>query len=193
MSTRLTSGGDHMKVVTQLWRAFRGLSAGGQVAAGAGVGILLLAAVGASTQPASDTHVQADGPTTSAEDTSTTTTTVDTTTTESTSTTTSTTSTTTTTTTAPPATTTTAAPPTTAAPRTTTTQRPTTTTTAAATTQQPAQQQQQRDCDPSYPDVCIPSPPPDLDCPEVQYKNFRVVGSDPHGFDRDRDGIGCET
>jgi len=48
-------------------------------------------------------------------------------------------------------------------------------------------------CDPSYPDVCIAPYPPDLDCDEIFYSNFRVVGSDPHGFDRDNDGIGCEV
>jgi micrococcal nuclease len=48
------------------------------------------------------------------------------------------------------------------------------------------------DCDPSYPDVCIPSPPPDLDCPDVSERDFAVVGSDPHRFDREGDGIGCE-
>jgi micrococcal nuclease len=48
-------------------------------------------------------------------------------------------------------------------------------------------------CDPSYPDVCIPSPPPDLDCGEISYKNFKVIGSDPHRFDGDHDGIGCES
>jgi len=48
-------------------------------------------------------------------------------------------------------------------------------------------------CDPSYPDVCIPSPPPDLDCGEIGYSNFRVIQPDPHGFDGDRDGIGCEV
>lgn len=47
-------------------------------------------------------------------------------------------------------------------------------------------------CDPSYPTVCIPPPPPDLDCDEVPYSGFRVVGRDPHGFDGDGDGIGCE-
>ena len=51
----------------------------------------------------------------------------------------------------------------------------------------------QRNCDPSYPDVCIPSPPPDLDCKDIPHRNFRVVGSDPHRFDRDKDGIGCES
>jgi len=51
----------------------------------------------------------------------------------------------------------------------------------------------QPSCDPSYPDVCIPPYPPDLDCGEIGYSNFRVVGNDPHGFDRDKDGIGCES
>ena len=36
---------------------------------------------------------------------------------------------------------------------------------------------QARDCDSSYPDVCIPSPPPDLDCGEISFRRFRVVGS----------------
>jgi micrococcal nuclease len=50
------------------------------------------------------------------------------------------------------------------------------------------------DCDPSYPDVCIASPPPDLNCDDVPFKNIRVVGSDPHGFDgNDNDGLGCES
>lgn len=48
-------------------------------------------------------------------------------------------------------------------------------------------------CDPSYPTVCIPPPPPDLNCGDVPHRRFRVVGDDPHGFDRDHDGIGCES
>jgi micrococcal nuclease len=52
-------------------------------------------------------------------------------------------------------------------------------------------------CAPSYPDVCIPPPPPDLDCGEITHKRFRVrwdvPAPDPHGFDGDRDGVGCET
>jgi hypothetical protein len=47
-------------------------------------------------------------------------------------------------------------------------------------------------CHPSYPDTCIPPPPPDLNCDAVDDTNFEVVGSDPHGFDGDNDGIGCE-
>ena len=52
---------------------------------------------------------------------------------------------------------------------------------------------QATNCDPSYPTVCIPSPPPDLDCGEISYTNFKVSGSDSHRFDGDKDGIGCET
>jgi endonuclease YncB( thermonuclease family) len=48
-------------------------------------------------------------------------------------------------------------------------------------------------CDPSYPTVCIPPPPPDLDCSQISPRNFAVVGSDPHGFDGDGDGVGCEN
>jgi Excalibur calcium-binding domain len=51
----------------------------------------------------------------------------------------------------------------------------------------------QRNCDRSYPDVCIPSPPPDLDCGQISHQNFSVVGADPHRFDGDNDGIGCEA
>ena len=57
----------------------------------------------------------------------------------------------------------------------------------------PAPIQSQNNCDPSYPAICIPPYPPDLDCGEIQYSNFRVVPPDPHGFDRDRDGTGCEV
>jgi micrococcal nuclease len=51
----------------------------------------------------------------------------------------------------------------------------------------------EEDCDPSYPDVCIPSPPPDLDCADIPYSNFEVLPPDPHHFDGDGDGIGCES
>jgi hypothetical protein len=47
-------------------------------------------------------------------------------------------------------------------------------------------------CDPNYPTVCIPNVPYDLDCPEVPFRRFAVPGYDPHGFDGDNDGIGCE-
>lgn len=49
------------------------------------------------------------------------------------------------------------------------------------------------ECDPSYPDVCIAPPPPNLNCDDVPYSNIKVEGDDPHGFDREGDGIGCES
>jgi hypothetical protein len=49
-------------------------------------------------------------------------------------------------------------------------------------------------CHPAYPTVCIPPAPPDLDCPDIPYRNFPVLPPDPHRFDgNDNDGIGCET
>ena len=47
-------------------------------------------------------------------------------------------------------------------------------------------------CHSSYPDVCIPPPPPDLDCGDIRYRRFRVLPPDPHRFDAGGDGIGCE-
>lgn len=48
-------------------------------------------------------------------------------------------------------------------------------------------------CDPSYPDLCIPPPPPDLDCRDVPQRWFRVLPPDPHRLDSDGDGTGCES
>ena len=48
-------------------------------------------------------------------------------------------------------------------------------------------------CDPAYPTVCIPPPPPDLDCADVPDRRFRVLPPDPHRFDGEGDGVGCET
>ena len=47
-------------------------------------------------------------------------------------------------------------------------------------------------CDPAYPDLCIAPSPPDLDCGDVPYRRFEVLPPDPHNFDGDHDGIGCE-
>lgn len=47
-------------------------------------------------------------------------------------------------------------------------------------------------CDPAYPDVCIPPPPPDLECADIPYRRFRVLPPDPHNFDGDGNGFGCE-
>lgn len=49
-------------------------------------------------------------------------------------------------------------------------------------------------CYPAYPDDCIPSAPPDLDCGDIK-RMVRVDHrhGDPHGFDANRDGWGCES
>jgi hypothetical protein len=48
-------------------------------------------------------------------------------------------------------------------------------------------------CDASYPGVCIPPAPPDLNCPDVGHRDFEVRPPDPHGFDGNNDGVGCES
>lgn len=48
-------------------------------------------------------------------------------------------------------------------------------------------------CSPAYPDVCIAPAPPDLDCKHIPHRRFRVLPPDPHRFDGDKDGIGCEA
>ena len=61
------------------------------------------------------------------------------------------------------------------------------------------------DCDPAYPSVCIPPPPPDLDCGDIVESDFRVYLAsdsdvpndltefDPHRFEGDDDGVGCDN
>lgn len=46
------------------------------------------------------------------------------------------------------------------------------------------------DCDPGY-SGCVPAYPPDVNCPEVDGP-VQVTGNDPHGLDRDGDGVACE-
>jgi Flp pilus assembly pilin Flp len=50
-------------------------------------------------------------------------------------------------------------------------------------------------CDGSYSGACVPPPPPDLDCSDIENiaggEPIRVTGSDPHGLDPDGDGIAC--
>ena len=48
-------------------------------------------------------------------------------------------------------------------------------------------------CDPAYPDFCIPPPPPDLDCKDIPRKRFKVLPPDPHRLDGNKDGVGCES
>ncbi len=57
-----------------------------------------------------------------------------------------------------------------------------------------------QNCDTSYPDVCIPIGAADYDCaggsgngPNYIRGPLRVLPPDPHGLDRDGDGIGCES
>lgn len=50
-------------------------------------------------------------------------------------------------------------------------------------------------CDPNY-QGCIPSYPPDLDCTDIKRLGLapiRVTGKDVHKFDRDGDGVGCDS
>lgn len=48
-------------------------------------------------------------------------------------------------------------------------------------------------CAAEYPDTCIPPPPPDLNCDEIDERGFKVRPPDRHGFDRDENGLGCES
>jgi endonuclease YncB( thermonuclease family) len=51
-------------------------------------------------------------------------------------------------------------------------------------------------CHPSYPDTCIPPPPPDLDCADIPFRDFQVrrdgPDADPHILDGNEDGVGCQ-
>ena len=49
------------------------------------------------------------------------------------------------------------------------------------------------ECDSAYPDVCIPPPPPDLDCGDLEFSDIRVLAPDPHNLDADGDGVGCRS
>ena len=50
-------------------------------------------------------------------------------------------------------------------------------------------------CDANYSGGCVPSPPPDLDCDDLEARGITEVtltgSDDPHGLDPDGDGIGC--
>jgi hypothetical protein len=67
------------------------------------------------------------------------------------------------------------------------------TTTKAPPKPPPAPKPARGNCDPAYPTVCIAPAPPDLDCPDISYRNFKVLNPDPHRFDADHDGVGCES
>jgi len=63
---------------------------------------------------------------------------------------------------------------------------------AQPSTIQPTQTNEEN-CNPSYPEVCIPTEASDLDCDDIEYRNFIVLYPDQHKFDSDKDGIGCES
>jgi hypothetical protein len=46
-------------------------------------------------------------------------------------------------------------------------------------------------CDPNYSGACVPQVSYDLNCDDIG-GSVTVIGSDPHGFDGDGDGYGCE-
>ena len=57
------------------------------------------------------------------------------------------------------------------------------------------------ECDPAYANLCVPPPPPDLNCADIRAMlreagldalELREAGLDPHRLDRDRDGLACE-
>ena len=47
-------------------------------------------------------------------------------------------------------------------------------------------------CSSAYPNKCIPPSPRDLDCEDMTQRNFMVPPPDPHKFDQDSDGVGCD-
>jgi hypothetical protein len=59
-----------------------------------------------------------------------------------------------------------------------------------AAAQAPPEPSADNSCDPNY-SGCVPLYPPDVNCPQVDGP-VQVLGSDPHGLDRDNDGIACE-
>jgi micrococcal nuclease len=61
-----------------------------------------------------------------------------------------------------------------------------------APTQPPPPPAPPGNCSPAYPTVCIPPPPPDLDCRQIPFRRFQVLPPDPHKFDPNSDGIGCQ-
>ncbi len=48
-------------------------------------------------------------------------------------------------------------------------------------------------CDPSYEGACVPNDGADYNCADINGTDFQSVGTDPHGLDRDGDGIACES
>ena len=68
------------------------------------------------------------------------------------------------------------------------TQKPTT---KPSTTPKPATPSTSN-CDTNYTGGCVPVVSYDLDCGDISF-SVRVVGTDKHRFDGDKDGYGCEN
>jgi micrococcal nuclease len=47
-------------------------------------------------------------------------------------------------------------------------------------------------CDPSYPTICVPQDADPMTCDDIPSVPFPTLRPDPHGFDPDGNGIGCE-
>jgi micrococcal nuclease len=47
-------------------------------------------------------------------------------------------------------------------------------------------------CEPAYLPLCVPAGSIDLDCADIAERDFPVRSPDPHRFDHDGDGRGCE-
>ncbi|MDP9317037.1 MAG: excalibur calcium-binding domain-containing protein [Chloroflexota bacterium] len=56
----------------------------------------------------------------------------------------------------------------------------------------PTTQLRPENCDAAHLDLCLPPLPPALKCGNISYRNVGENGRDPHHFDGDNDGIGCE-
>jgi hypothetical protein len=41
--------------------------------------------------------------------------------------------------------------------------------------------------------VAARPPPPDLNCGDIPFQDFTVLPPDPHGFDGNNDGVGCQS
>jgi micrococcal nuclease len=65
-------------------------------------------------------------------------------------------------------------------------------TTATPSPTQTLPAQVSSNCDPNYAGGCVPNVSYDLDCSDISFV-VKIVGTDKHKFDRDGDGIGCES
>ena len=64
---------------------------------------------------------------------------------------------------------------------------------AAPPTKQSTTTPDHTDCEPAYPDLCLPIATGDtLNCGDIPYTHIRVLPPDPYQLDQDGNGIGCE-